>query len=846
MNNANLDDEFAALMDEVYPPPSKEAATRQERAIRTLSTMFRAWAGECLVFVSGSYRMGTCSEDGDIDVVFVTTSQVTRDMVFTEFAAVLAGDSRVTDVQLVPGARVPIISLTLFGQEFDMLTCHLRTPTLPARADVLASYAWMNGCDTASMLSFSGPRTTEVLLMNTPNAQAYILAVRFMRYWAKRRALYSNKAGYLGGVNIALLVAWQQMRLEPAASALTIVAHLFQGLAAWPWGSSSPLQLTGDAAGYGAQSTAATASASSAVVPIATGAPPVFMERVEWSVERCADDTMVVLTPCFPRFNSMMSANLHTRAILIAEFRRARDMLDHHGVNQAALAAVVASPQCASSMCVPAAVAKACLPLPVATCSRFMRVGIVAPGTQEGRQWQGYMESQVRWLVLYLSNQVLPLAYLRYIPVWFDGPVVEMVSDCSVRKCTVRYTYIAAPPDNVQRTYVPTGRAWRALHYFISEHADKGPPRPPHGTDVLLDAVTPSHMPPALFAMFKTLVDDTQHGNVQRAATEAVQSIDASPGTASVARTISSETPRVHGTVALVATDTVRQCAVAPGARTDHQADNNNGSTMMDKHPDGVTDFGACIPGLRVAACNDAATRRAIVERWAARSRQQAPSAADASSNQRTVHAESNLVSAQTKRMSAPVQPSLLVEEPREDTSLPTQAGVCPVTVSRKRLRVAQPASKWSRCGRPVGVTGHAALARRERAPRTPSCVPPCPRPDIVVPARVRGEWVTSCALYVGKPWVMGDGHVLSPPIALSMQQGENTAAFAHRLRAQALQNPQLAQQLRSLRGARLGCHCVPANPTLPQLPLKGTELDIWRTTACPAQAIAACAHWVG
>ena len=114
----------------------------------------------------------------DIDVLFVTTRAITHAQVFNQFVGVLQAADEVTHLQPVPRARVPIISLTIFGQEFDMLTCHLRTDVLPARDALLTSYEWMNGLSDADVLAFNGPRVTEMIprALQQPHAGSVFLS----------------------------------------------------------------------------------------------------------------------------------------------------------------------------------------------------------------------------------------------------------------------------------------------------------------------------------------------------------------------------------------------------------------------------------------------------------------------------------------------------------------------------------------------------------------------------------------------------------------------------------------------------------------------------------------------
>jgi hypothetical protein len=54
----------------------------------------------------------------------------------------------------------------------------------------------------------------EQILRLVPNQQHFFVSLRAVKLWAKRRRLYSNMVGLLGGISWAILVA----RVRPSAS----------------------------------------------------------------------------------------------------------------------------------------------------------------------------------------------------------------------------------------------------------------------------------------------------------------------------------------------------------------------------------------------------------------------------------------------------------------------------------------------------------------------------------------------------------------------------------------------------------------------------------------------------
>lgn len=433
------DARLLSFCDEQAPLGDAEAAARQRAALRRLHGLFRAcYDAPFLVFVSGSYRLGVATADADIDVVFVVANQA---QVFDAFAKALSEAPGVQDLQAVPNARVPLIGLELDGQELDVMVASLRVPDLPTRASMLASYEWMNGLDEASVLAFNGPRVTELLLRSVPRAPPFLVALRLLRFWARRRCVYSNKSGFFGGVNLAILLAYVAQRF-PRAGAARLLRAFFALFAQWAWSSRRPVRLD--------EALAQTC--------------PVWLAPFEWKPH--GRDKMVVLTPCFPRFNSMYSASGHSCRVMAYELRRAHWVLDRD------LGAW-------DLLCAPLGA--------LVTCPRFIRVSLrCAEDSPEARLWQGFMESQVRYLVEYLSQQELAVEEFRYVPRW--------TTRRDAAHARIRESFITAEDDGKIRTYTIRGSLEVPRRYFMDTHAAVGPRQPP-GSDVSLDFVRADAVP---------------------------------------------------------------------------------------------------------------------------------------------------------------------------------------------------------------------------------------------------------------------------------------------------------------------------------------------------------------
>jgi poly(A) polymerase len=66
------------------------------------------------------------------------------------------------------------------------------------------------GLDEATEKSLNGPRVTNMIfkLVGEKTFTNFLVVLRCIRKWAKKRGLYGNKLGYLGGINCNILVAF--------------------------------------------------------------------------------------------------------------------------------------------------------------------------------------------------------------------------------------------------------------------------------------------------------------------------------------------------------------------------------------------------------------------------------------------------------------------------------------------------------------------------------------------------------------------------------------------------------------------------------------------------------------
>ena len=191
------------------------------------------------VFQYGSYRLGVYGPGSDMDTLVVAPKYVTVKQYFEIFPTVLvemAPEGAITDLTPVPEAFVPIIKFEFSGISIDLIFCSIQTLTqLPADRDwSLADNNLLRGLSENEVRSLNGTRVTDEILNLVPEQATFKLALRAIKLWAQRKAIYANIMGYPGGVAWAMLVA-RVCQLYPKATSAVIVNKFFHILLKWPW-----------------------------------------------------------------------------------------------------------------------------------------------------------------------------------------------------------------------------------------------------------------------------------------------------------------------------------------------------------------------------------------------------------------------------------------------------------------------------------------------------------------------------------------------------------------------------------------------------------------------------------
>lgn len=386
------EERLVQFMAEAVPTFSEEEQLKRMQILSTITNIFEDWVRSvCLskglppevanaaggkVFTSGSYRLNIAEKGMDIDTICVAPRQVTRDDFFDSLKAILEDHDSITNLTSVETAQVPLITFDFEDINIDLLFASLPVDSIPKDNFDINDDNVLRGVDSSTEKTLNGPRVTNLIERLVPNFPSFLKLVRCVRLWAKRRGLYSNKMGYLGGVNCNILSAFI-CQLYPNASASVLLERFFYVLRDWKW--PTPILLT----------------------PISDAG--LGFEPWDPSFGGNRFHVMPILTPAYPSMNSTVSVSRQTLEVMQGEmavaWNKVKQVLANNGEGW-------------DSVFAPTDFSIAH--------SRYLAAEIFVSQLPEhevaekARSWCGYCESRLRKLVENLSY--LPVSNLRLLP----------------------------------------------------------------------------------------------------------------------------------------------------------------------------------------------------------------------------------------------------------------------------------------------------------------------------------------------------------------------------------------------------------------------------------------------
>ncbi|XP_064599647.1 poly(A) polymerase beta-like isoform X2 [Liolophura sinensis] len=358
------------------------------------------------VFTFGSYRLGVHTKGADIDTLCVGPRHIERSDFFSTFYELLKEQTDVKDLRAVEEAFVPVIKMEFDGIELDMLFARLALPMIPEDLD-LRDETLLKNLDEKCVRSLNGCRVTDEILHLVPNVENFRMALRAIKLWAKKKGIYSNAIGFLGGVSWAMLVA-RVCQLYPNAAPATLIQKFFLVFSKWEWPQ------------------------------------PVLLKQMEaenklgftvWDPRIHPPDRfhlMPIITPAYPQQNSTYNVTASTRSIMVEEFKEGLEVTNNIYMQKEEWGKLFEP-------------------------SNFFQkykhyIVLIASAEQEKSylEWQGYIESKIRLLIGNLErNLYIKLAHVT--PESF-GPL-EKSEDIHVSKWFIGLQFHKVENINVDLTF---------------------------------------------------------------------------------------------------------------------------------------------------------------------------------------------------------------------------------------------------------------------------------------------------------------------------------------------------------------------------------------------------------
>lgn len=346
---------------ERFPPMEEDMEDERMEVVADLQDVIGEWfetldflgkkvrgVDEFILRLSGSFRIGVSSKDGDIDIVFIAPQYVQQDLFFESLGPFLETSDVIDEVIPIPHTRVPIFGLKIREVEIDLLLASIPVPHVPKDFNLASSGTI--AMSRATVDSINGPRVTQYVINKTlPNKIIFAIFLKAIREWSKARGIYGAKMGFLGGIQWSMMALYIYTKVpdEVKISPSKLLKTFFHVFSKWNWKR--------DVVAFRDEDTYDSSMKG-------------------WDPkERKQQESMVVLTPMNPRINCTFNVNPNTLVRIQEELVRATEIKSWEDLYE---------------------------PYSIRKHQRFLILGT----KDADEETQGFIESKVRFLALYIFS----------------------------------------------------------------------------------------------------------------------------------------------------------------------------------------------------------------------------------------------------------------------------------------------------------------------------------------------------------------------------------------------------------------------------------------------------------
>lgn len=283
------------LLHQVAPPPNAEKKATQAFVIDLVQEVCDEVLGNRVpLHPYGSALLGTNSAQSDVDLLCITPF-APEEFLHAVYERI---EASCEVARTVLDARIPILKMTIEGISIDLQCAyHTTFPISIATISETDRYQF----DTSSWLAISGyleAHKIQELLKPYLRLSLFQELTRLIKAWAKRRLIYGQSWGFLGGYSWTILAAWACLRYSPThpkAELIDLLSYFFKEFATYDW--SEPISIT-------------------------------IIDQASSYKRHPYKDKMPILTTIKPYYNSATTVTASTLQTMQSEIKRAAQISD--------------------------------------------------------------------------------------------------------------------------------------------------------------------------------------------------------------------------------------------------------------------------------------------------------------------------------------------------------------------------------------------------------------------------------------------------------------------------------------------------------------------------------------
>eukprot|EP01080_Neovahlkampfia_damariscottae_P000921 gene921-9830_t len=195
-----------SLLDAFQCIETEENNSKIDNIFKQLQKELKNWSEtnklqiEPKLFIIGSYKLKCHSKgSGDLDLCCVGPETISD--FFESFLNFILKNLEIKESRIIKDALFPVLKLKINNLSIDLQYAGMNEKEIP---DKLLNLKKIKS--KSSINCINGIRDMEYIESIIPNYDSFIILIHSIKIWAKRRGIYSNSFGYIGGISWIILV----------------------------------------------------------------------------------------------------------------------------------------------------------------------------------------------------------------------------------------------------------------------------------------------------------------------------------------------------------------------------------------------------------------------------------------------------------------------------------------------------------------------------------------------------------------------------------------------------------------------------------------------------------------